>query len=683
MLQLTYPGVYTREIPSGIRSITGASTSVALFVGPTKTGIDDRPIRLLSYGDFERNFGGLSQTSALSYSVLHFFANGGNEAYVIRVPAEKAEKASSTLKQDGASDNSVKFDALSSGKDGNKIFVEIDPFEIGANPYSTSPAHDKKKFNITLRDAVTGRSERFANLTTVASSARYALKVLNDKVAGSRLVGVSILGVDKAGPQANGSIYRIDKPLEAGTFVEDVKLLLSVKRYAADGSKDTANSIDNLEITAFAKGAARPESPLAFVTQTIAAINSGVRADPPKAALLSGAEIEGATFEGGTLLRIRLSAPSTDPGDARVHDATVTIADPTGGADTSKYLTLYGLKEEVANPSRYRLGQDYTSSQVSDHNAGKDGDAHGQPSSTAFKDAITALEAPDPYFNLLCLPDLVRPSTKDPAAPQHSNAMVVYSEAARICKKKFAFLIIDPMPKVVDTGKAESWKSLDFSMPPADAGSAGAWFPSIQVDDPLEPGSIRAHPPSGAIAGVIARTDAQVGVWQSPAGTDATLSGVYGPTVELSDAEHGILNPIGLNVIRRFPIFGTVAFGSRTVDGANAAASDWKYIAVRRTANYILRSLSEGLRWAVHKPNGEELWSQLRLSATAFMHGLFRQGAFKGISAREAYFVACDASTTSPDDINQGVVNIVVGFAPLKPAEFVVISLRQIVQASN
>ena len=111
--------------------------------------------------------------------------------------------------------------------------------------------------------------------------------------------------------------------------------------------------------------------------------------------------------------------------------------------------------------------------------------------------------------------------------------------------------------------------------------------------------------------------------------------------------------------------------------------SEWKYIPVRRTASYILRSLSEGLRWAIHKPNGEVLWSQIRVNATSFMQGLFRQGAFKGVSAREAYFVACDASTTTPDDINAGVVNLDIGFAPLKPAEFVVISLRQIVQPAT
>lgn len=117
----------------------------------------------------------------------------------------------------------------------------------------------------------------------------------------------------------------------------------------------------------------------------------------------------------------------------------------------------------------------------------------------------------------------------------------------------------------------------------------------------------------------------------------------------MSDDEQGLLNPIAVNCIRHFPIFGTVSFGSRTVDGSNALGSEWKYIPVRRTASYILKSLDEALRWAVHKPNGEQLWSQLRVNVTAFMHGLFRQGAFKGVSSRDAYFVLCDASTNGGD----------------------------------
>ena len=380
-------------------------------------------------------------------------------------------------------------------------------------------------------------------------------------------------------------------------------------------------------------------------------------------------------FEGGTLLRLQLTPPAGAVGPERVHDATITIKDPTGGA--TSFRSTYGITDAAVGPSRYRLGAKYTSSQVTGDVAGAAGDADGQPDSTAFKTAISDLDTPDPFFNLLCLPDLVRPSTTDPKLPRHANLAAAYAEAARVCGNKFAFLIVDPPPDVVDVGSAVAWKAtrIGFASP-----HAGAWFPNIRVDNSLEPGAIMSHPPSGAIAGVIARTDSRVGVWQAPAGTDATVAGAYGPAAELSDEEQGLLNPIAVNVIRRFPIYQTVAFGSRTVDGANALGSEWKYIPVRRTASFILRSLSESLRWAVHNPNGEDLWAQLRVSCTAFMQGLFRQGAFKGTSPRQAYFVACDASTTTQDDIDQGVVNIVIGFSPLKPAEFVVISLRQIVQ---
>src|SRR5262249_31934562 len=147
-------GVYTQEIPTGVRTITGAPTSVALFVGPTKTGIDQRDIRLFNFGDFERNFGGLSQTSNLSYSVLHFFANGGGEALVILVPANNAKPATIALKDDGASTAAFTATALSSGVASNQIFIEVDPFGIGADPFGAAP--DTKRFNLTITDQVTG-----------------------------------------------------------------------------------------------------------------------------------------------------------------------------------------------------------------------------------------------------------------------------------------------------------------------------------------------------------------------------------------------------------------------------------------------------------------------------------------------------------------------------------------------
>jgi hypothetical protein len=168
-------------------------------------------------------------------------------------------------------------------------------------------------------------------------------------------------------------------------------------------------------------------------------------------------------------------------------------------------------------------------------------------------------------------------------------------------------------------------------------------------------------------------------VWKAPAGTEAALRGAAIPEKEkLTDKQTGGLNQIGINVLRTFPIYGNVSWGARTMDGADQAASEWKYIPVRRTALFIEESLYQGLKWVVFEPNDEPLWAQIRLNIGAFMQNLFRQGAFQGTTPREAYFVKCDKETTTQNDIDKGIVNIVVGFAPLKPAEFVVIKIQQI-----
>jgi phage tail sheath protein FI len=148
--------------------------------------------------------------------------------------------------------------------------------------------------------------------------------------------------------------------------------------------------------------------------------------------------------------------------------------------------------------------------------------------------------------------------------------------------------------------------------------------------------------------------------------------------VSLTDAENGELNPQAVNCLRTLPVFGSVVWGARTLRGADQMSDDYKYLSVRRLALHVEESLYRGLQWAVFEPNDESLWAQIRLNVGAFMQNLFRQGAFQGRSSREAYFVACDKDTTTQNDINQGIVNVIVGFAPLKPAEFVVLSLQQI-----
>jgi phage tail sheath protein FI len=250
----------------------------------------------------------------------------------------------------------------------------------------------------------------------------------------------------------------------------------------------------------------------------------------------------------------------------------------------------------------------------------------------------------------------------------------MYNDAAAYLQEteRRAMLIADPPSTVTDVAGAKTFKdTLD-----ADANVA-LFVPRLRAPNPTKGNLVEEFVSSGAVAGVFARTDAARGVWKAPAGTEATVAGAAGVSLALTDAETGELNPLGINVLRTFPLVGTVIWGSRTLRGADALTDQWKYIPVRRTALFIEESLFRGLKWVVFEPNDEPLWSQIRLNVGAFMNGLFRQGAFQGTTPAQAYFVKCDAETTTQDDIDRGVVNIVVGFAPLKPAEFVVLKIQQ------
>ena len=287
--------------------------------------------------------------------------------------------------------------------------------------------------------------------------------------------------------------------------------------------------------------------------------------------------------------------------------------------------------------------------------------------SVSAKTGIYALENTD-LFNLLC----ILPDARGGDVPDD-----VYQEALAYCVKRRAMLIVDPKNGWTSVSGAQTGAG-SMNLNGDGARNAALYFPRILQADPALDGQIDVFPPSGAVAGTFARTDAQRGVWKAPAGIDASLNGVAGLRVEMTDPENGLLNPLGINCLRTFPIYGRVVWGSRTMRGADAAADEYKYVPVRRTALFIEESLYRGVKWVVFEPNDEALWAQIRLNVGAFMHNLFRQGAFQGTTPRDAYFVKCDRETTTQNDVNLGIVNIVVGFAPLKPAEFVIIKLQQI-----
>jgi phage tail sheath protein FI len=710
--QPTYPGVYVQELPSGVRTLTGVATSVTAFVGYAPRGLDNRARRIFSYADFERAFGGLDAASELSYAVQHFFANGGSEAVVVRVPkndnaadiaaAQQAADAAAAARQaaddalagnpadagliaaataaaaaktaadktladktaagssaagvtllDGSGGKpALAVTALSRGSWGNQVVVEVDYHDaVAKQKYA-----DDRLFNLTISDLAEGTVEEFDRVTMDSAKANYVVAVVNDLDSGSKLVSLKV-----PDPTAG-------RPLETGTSSGDITLsgLKNDKDYSIKLTSDVPNGkITNLAVPVIAAGEALPTSVLGLCRFLERKINLAVKSVPGAAVRCE----PGSTGKG-----IRVVADFS--GDLGANDAQLTFA---AGAPNDALAMLELEAPTATNVARYWLGKGRAVQAQARAAEGRDGTILPRTDDLIGKEAdftgIYALEKVD-LFNLLAIPDATRAQAGNPAALDSTvSPNDVYAAAMTYCQKRRAFLLIDPPPQVDDVEAAVEWKSSGLTVHEKDG---AAFFPRLRLADPMNDYQLRTFAPSGVVAGLFARTDANRGVWKAPAGTEATLTGVQSLVYQLTDAENGALNPLGLNCFRNFPIYGSVLWGSRTLNGADAEASEWKYIPVRRLALYLEESLFRGTKWVVFEPNDEPLWAQIRLNVGAFMHNLFRQGAFQGKTPREAYLVKCDKETTTQDDINRGIVNILVGFAPLKPAEFVFIKIQQL-----
>ena len=280
-----------------------------------------------------------------------------------------------------------------------------------------------------------------------------------------------------------------------------------------------------------------------------------------------------------------------------------------------------------------------------------------------------------PIFNLLCVPG--------------ETSTSVLGNLEQFCHQNRAFLIIDSpqtSASVLTAVSAQSTGPVDSSSTSLTSGqytsNSAFYFPWVLAPDPQVGYRPALFPPCGFVAGIYASTDASRGVWKAPAGIHASLTGALGLQYVLTDMQNGALNEVGVNCLRQFHTYGDVVWGARTMAGADAAGSDWKYIPIRRLALFIESSLYEGTQWAVFEPNAEPLWGQVRMSIGSFMQGLFLQGAFAGITPHQAYFVKCDRDNNPDSSVSMGILNITVGFAPLYPAEFVVIEIQQMINRS-
>lgn len=367
---------------------------------------------------------------------------------------------------------------------------------------------------------------------------------------------------------------------------------------------------------------------------------------------------------------INLSTNPTDPtfvdGYLKANSTLVVVSKVTGQIDPAKL--------PPATPSDPPKPTDgFTQFSESTDPAVAFGDAIGKLDA---KTGIYALESVD-IFNMLCLPPISPIADADSLKP-------LVTAAATYCQQRRAMYIMDPPDSWTKTWSDSPAKAIaaifgDVGKLRDAASYTAVYFPRLSEPNPLHDYQLEEFAASGAIAGIFARTDVARGVWKAPAGLETVLSGVFKLTATINNDQNGKLNELGVNCLRTFPVAGNVVWGSRTLDGADVLGSDYKYVPVRRLTLFIEESLFRGTQWVVFEPNDEPLWSQIRLNVGAFMHDLYREGAFAGGTPQQAYFVACDDTTTTQTDINNGIVNIVVGFAPLKPAEFVVLKIQQMI----
>lgn len=738
----TYPGVYVHEIPSGVRTITGVSTSVTAFAGTAPRGPIHKATRVYSFSEYERKFGGLSETSEMSYAVRQFFANGGAEAVIIRVALNAAAAhrnlpAAMTPTPDTASAY-LRVDAADDGEHGNNIEIRID--HKTARPNSTFNLHTVYADPLHPNEAVV---ESFTELSMDSDSPRFVERLINGNselitirrinlpasysqgtsesgdlsgstwgdlvkehqnvlfiaVDGEEAVKVTIpvpatpftslqaLATaieDNLGPDLTGRVDvsqandRLTITSAATNEQSSVRVFSATNDDAASHLKlGEANGGKELEATSTLRPVPFPTAGT-FLSDTVAT-SPGVPAAGKKFMKIGIDEHEPEDIDFGTAtagsredlaLLIERAIREKHPSRAGYRNFTVT---PSG---TTKLLLTSGT---LGPKSKVVVQQAGTDDMADDALLGPAQDAkpglawmlmggagapigagqeYGVYIPNGGRKGIYALDGVD--FNLMCLPGLSEPG--------------IITDAAKYCTSRRAFLIVDA-PEMKDKPEEIDAFVKGPEVPKTD--SAAIYYPWIKIADPLKGGKPRKVAPSGTIAGLYARTDSSRGVWKAPAGTDGPLVGVQGTDYLLTDGENGTLNPNGINCIRVFPVYGAVAWGARTLRGANDLASEWKYVPVRRTALYIEESLYRGLKWVVFEPNDEPLWGQIRLNVGAFMHNMFRQGAFQGTSPRDAYFVKCDKETTTQNDINLGVVNIIVGFAPLKPAEFVMVNIQQ------
>jgi len=688
MAAFTFPGVYIEEISSGQHSITGVATSIAAFIGYTNVGPVDEAVMVESWAEYESLFGGMMPGVYLGYAVYQFFQNGGTQAYIVRLCDQSAGQAAPAAATIGG----LAISANNPGSWGNNIAVAI----TGINTVNST-------FNLQVFELTGSGSlsmvESYTNLSTSSSSASYAVTIVNnDSTYISLTAGLGLPTSSAAycgvytvnGKVTLGAISQGDTLTQSGSGAEGTVLVaptatlpMTIQLTKTSASIDVANpsaTWSNGGVTeTFTQNGLPTQMPMALISGSITggpftpgeAVTQQQSASVTATAVCVGSTPStlpaGLATPGLLLLQYITGAPA--------NSFTQWKGGTSGAVLTPICAPVPTFAQPFATVAGYTHGADESAPLKPD-------DATAATFMEQLLNTQTPPAAPTgisllanvPIFNLLCVPG--------------ECDLAAVSALQSFCAASRAFLIVDAAQNAIlgtgtnglsATGPSDSTGA---TLVNPSASNSAFYFPWVQAPDPMAGFRPAYFPPCGFMAGIYATTDATRGVWKAPAGIDASLTGALGLQYNLNDLQNGTLNVQGVNCLRQFPNFGNVTWGARTIAGSDALGSQWKYIPIRRLALYLESSLYQGTQWAVFEPNAEPLWGQVRLAIGSFLQGLFLKGAFAGTTPQQAYFVKCDGDNNPPASQALGILNISVGFAPLYPAEFVVIQIQQIMSQS-
>lgn len=699
-LQLSYPGVYIEELSGGRPSITGAPTSITAFVGVASTGPLNEPVQINSYSEYDRIFGGLSLSSPMSYAVQQYFQNGGGVAVIVRVVANDSKNATIWLGTNPDSNLILYSNEPEAATFRLRITKSASDYQLtlstGSGPPLANVTLDsldldniKTKLSGTPLSVYTPKSPPTLQALQLVQSASFTpVQFCYASANGLALASIEhttqfknyhlVVG-PPADPTSESFGFEVVNPGntqvicagEASTNPDDTnyigKVLADPERYKG-----------GVPLFQLYNDTVPDKSPKTKENSLFQVVDEGKYAivipDPTGGFKLEAA-VPGAL---GNSLTASTDL-NTNPPHSLLFNLTLSQTLPSGETLRETYLNLstqnsneqfVGLVLQKESKLARLANPDSTLPATPAPSPGPTGTNQDGTDGTDYTGVLT--RAPGgiyalkhvPVFNLLCLPPLQFGKEIETGT---------YTTALAFARDRRALLIVDPPGAWKNSQDAvQGINDITYLRSP----NAAVFFPRIVADDPLRKGQPTEFVPCGAVAGVMARMDGTRGIWAAAAGVTATLQGVNRLSTPVTDADQGILNQSGINCLRSFPVIGNIIYGARTLEGADVLQSQWKYIPVRRMALFIEDSLYTGLQFAVFEPNAEPLWSQIRLSVGAFMQELFQQDAFAGRTPKEAYLVKCDQENNPQSSIDEGIVNVKVGFAPLKPAEFVIVQLQ-------